>query len=211
VAEVKICGLSSIDALNAALECGARYIGLVFYPRSPRHLALAHASALARRARDRAEIVALTVDASDQDLDAIREAVAPDWIQAHGNESPARTAMLKSYARRGVIKALGVARAEDLAQAAAFEAAADMLMFDAKPAVSALPGGNAQAFDWTILSGRRFSRPWMLAGGLTPDNVAEAIHISGAALVDVSSGVESAPGLKDAAKIRSFLAAARSA
>jgi phosphoribosylanthranilate isomerase len=211
MAQTKICGLTNIDGLNAALEGGARFVGLVFYPRSPRHVTLAHGAALARRARDRAEIVALTVDASDQELDAIREAVAPDWIQAHGSESPARTAMLKAYAKRGVIKALGVARAEDLSAAADYEPVADLLLFDAKPAGAALPGGNAQAFDWTILSGRRFARPWLLAGGLTPDNVAEAIRVSGAALVDVSSGVESAPGLKDPAKIRSFLAAAHAA
>jgi phosphoribosylanthranilate isomerase len=211
MAEVKICGISSIDGLNAALEGGARFVGLVFHPRSPRHVALAHAAALARRARERAEIAALTVDATDQELEAIRDAIAPDWIQAHGNESPARTAMLKAYAKRGVIKAIGVARAEDLNEARAFEPVADMLMFDAKAPANALPGGNALAFDWTMLSGRRFGRPWMLAGGLNPDNVGEAIRISGASIVDVSSGVESAPGLKDAARIRSFLAAAQSA
>ena len=209
MADSKICGITSADALDAALAGGARYVGLVFCPRSPRHVAMAHAGALARRVKGRAEVVAVTVNAGDELLAEIAEKVAPDWIQAHGDESPARTAQLRQFAQRGVIKALGIARAEDFAQAAAFEPAAEMLLFDAKPPPGGLPGGNALAFDWAILAGRRFGRPYFLSGGLNPANVAEAIAASGANLVDVSSGVESAPGLKDAGLIAQFLAAAR--
>ena len=209
MAEAKICGITSADALDAALAGGARSSGLVFFPKSPRHVAMAHAAALARRAKGRAEVVAVTVNADDEMLAEIAAKVAPDWIQAHGEESPARTAQLRQFAGRGVIKALGIARAEDFAQTAAFEPAAEMLLFDAKPPPGGLPGGNALAFDWAILAGRRFGRPWFLSGGLSPGNVAEAITASGAALVDVSSGVEAAPGLKDPLRIAQFLAAAR--
>lgn len=209
MAQAKICGIKDAAALDAAVEGGARFVGLVFFPKSPRHLPLDEAMALAQRARGRVEIVALTVDASDQQLEAIASAIRPDWLQAHGAESPARLAAMRRYAANGVIKAMGIARSADLAQAAAYEQAADMLLFDAKPPPGGLPGGNAAAFDWPILSGRRFSRPWLLAGGLTAANVAEAISASGADLVDVSSGVESAPGLKDPLLIAQFLAAAR--
>lgn len=209
MAQTKICGITDTAAMDAAITGGARFIGLVFFTKSPRHLSLESAAALAERARGRAEIVAVTVDADDALLGAIARAVRPDWVQAHGSEGPARVAELRRFAGRGVIKALGIARSEDLAQAAAFEPAADMLLFDAKAPPGGLPGGNAAAFDWKILAGRRFSRPWLLSGGLTPENVAEAIAASEAALVDVSSGVESAPGLKDAVKIAEFLAAAR--
>jgi phosphoribosylanthranilate isomerase len=206
---VKICGLSTPDTLDAALDGGARYVGFVFFPKSPRHVGFEQAATLAQRARGRAEIVAVTVDASDEQLGLIRDAMRPDYIQAHGSESPARTAQLRAFAAKGVIKALGVSRSEDLSQAAAFAPAADLLLFDAKPPPGGLPGGNALAFDWKILAGQRFARPWLLSGGLTPENVAEAIAASGAGAVDVSSGVESGPGLKDRAKIEAFLAAAR--
>jgi phosphoribosylanthranilate isomerase len=160
------------------------------------------------RARGRVETVIVTVDADDASLHDI-SALRPDWIQLHGQESPQRTAHARRFAQLGVIKALGVARAEDLAAAAAYEPAADLLMFDAKPPPgAALPGGNALAFDWGLLAGRRFARPWMLSGGLNPGNVREAITTSGAALLDVSSGVESRPGLKDPALVAQFLAAA---
>lgn len=209
MAHAKICGVNTLDALDAALAGGARFVGLVFFPKSPRHLPLERAATLAAHARGRADIVALTVDADDTLLGDLARAVRPDWVQAHGSESPSRTDSLKRFAAKGVIKALGIARSEDLAAAAAYEPAADMLLFDAKPPPRGLPGGNAAAFDWKILAGRRFTRPWLLAGGLTPENVREAITASGAALVDVSSGVEAAPGLKDAQKIAAFLAAAR--
>ncbi len=209
MAEAKICGIRDVAALDAALTHGARFIGLVFFAKSPRHVSFDAAATLAARARGRADIVAVTVDAEDDLLAQIARAVRPDWVQAHGGESPARTAALTAFASKGVIKALGLARAADLGSAGAFEAAADMLLFDAKPPPGGLPGGNAAAFDWGILKGRAFSRPWLLSGGLTPQNVREAIDASGAGLVDVSSGVESAPGLKHPGRIAEFLAAAR--
>jgi phosphoribosylanthranilate isomerase len=211
MAEAKICGITDATALDAALDGGARFVGFVVYPKSPRHLARDRLAALAERARGRAEIVVVTVDADEELLAAVAAYARPDWIQLHGSESPGKTAQARQYARRGLIKALGVARSEDLAQAAAYEPVADMLMFDAKPPPGGLPGGNAMAFDWQILAGRRFGRPWLLSGGLTPANVAEAISVSGAAVVDVSSGVEAAPGLKDPLKIAEFLVASRSA
>ena len=210
MAETKICGVTDARALNAALAGGARMIGLVFFAKSPRNLALPDAAALADKARGRAEIVAVTVDADDGTLGAIADVVQPDWIQAHGSESPLRIGGMKYFARKGVIKALALARSEDLAQAASFESVADMLLFDAKaPPDADRPGGNAHSFDWAMLAGRRFSRPWLLSGGLTPENVGDAIRISGAGLVDVSSGVEASPGLKDPSRIAAFLAAAR--
>lgn len=211
MAQAKICGVNSTEALDAALVGGARMIGLVFFAKSPRHLAFDKAAALAARARGKAEIVAVTVDAPDALLEDIRAAAAPDWVQAHGAENPARLTAMRRFAGRGIIKALGVSRSADLAAAAAFAGSADMFLFDAKaPEGADRPGGNALAFDWKILSGQRFSRPWLLSGGLHAENVREAVTASGASLVDVSSGVESAPGLKDAQKISQFLAAARS-
>lgn len=209
MAEAKICGVTEARALDAALAGGARYLGFVVYPKSPRHLSRDKLAALADRARGKAEIVAVTVDADDELLSLIQHHAKPDWIQLHGSEPPAMVAHARQYARAGVIKALGVARREDLAQAGAYEKVAEMLMFDAKPAPGGLPGGNAAAFDWRILAGASFSRPWMLSGGLSPANVQEAIAASGAAMVDVSSGVESAPGLKDPIRIAQFLAATR--
>jgi phosphoribosylanthranilate isomerase len=211
MADAKICGITTGEALDAALAGGARYVGFVVYPRSPRHLGRDKLAALAERARGRAEIVVVTVDADEDILSGIAAYARPDWIQLHGRESPALVAQARQYARIGLIKALGVARSADLAQAAAFEPVADMLLFDAKPPPGAPPGGNAAAFDWQILAGKRFSRPWLLSGGLHAGNVGAAISASGASLVDVSSGVESAPGLKHPGKIAEFLAAARSA
>lgn len=209
MADAKICGLTTADALDAAIEGGARFVGFVQFPKSPRHLARDALAALMARARARVETVIVTVDADDALLGEIG-ALKPDWIQLHGSESPHRTGQARAFAQRGVIKALGVARAEDLSVAAAYEPAAEMLLFDAKPPPgAALPGGNALAFDWGLMAGRRFERPWMLSGGLNPANVREAITASGAALVDVSSGVESRPGLKDAALVAQFLAAAK--
>jgi len=208
MAEVKICGVTTTEALDAALAGGARFVGFVMFPSSPRHLPRDKLAALMARARGRAETAIVTVDADDAALAEIA-ALRPDWIQLHGAESPARVAEARRHASRGAIKALGIARPADLAAAAAYEPVADMLLFDAKPPPGGLPGGNAVAFDWPILAGRKFARPWLLSGGLTPENVGEAIKASGAAMVDVSSGVESAPGLKDPDRIAKFLAAAR--
>ncbi len=211
MAEAKICGINDARALDAAIDGGARFVGFVVYPKSPRHVGRDKLAALAERARGRAEIVVVTVDADEELLTAVAAYARPDWIQLHGKEKPGQVAQARQYARLGLIKAIGVARSTDLAQAAAYEPVAEMLLFDAKPPSGGLPGGNALAFDWQILAGQRFSRPWLLSGGLTPRNVAEAISASGAGLVDVSSGVEGAPGLKDPTKIAEFLAAVRSA
>lgn len=211
MAEAKICGITDARALDAAINGGARFVGFVVYPKSPRHLSRDKLAALADRARGQVETVVVTVDADEELLAAVAAYARPDWIQLHGGESPGKTAQARQYAQRGLIKAIGVARPEDLAQAAVYEQVAEMLMFDAKPPPGGLPGGNAMAFDWQILAGRRFGRSWMLSGGLTPANVAEAISASGAAVVDVSSGVETSPGLKDPLKIAEFLAAAHSA
>jgi len=212
MAEAKICGVTTPDALDAALAGGARYVGFVLHAKSPRLLKLDAAKPLFERARSRTDTVAVIANAP---MDRFRELAAvlqPDWIQAHGDEEPAQLAALRPLARKGVIKALGVATAADFAQIARFTEVANMFLFDAKPPAGAdRAGGHGAAFDWTILAGRRFPRPWFLSGGLHAENVREAIQTSGAGLVDVSSGVESAPGLKDPARIAAFLSAAHSA
>lgn len=209
MADAKICGITTPDALDAAIAGGARYVGFVVYPSSPRHAARDTLAALSQRARGRAEIVAVTVDANDELLQLVYDYAQPDWIQLHGRESPGQVANARRFAHHGVIKAIGVAERADLTQAAAYAQVADLLMFDAKPPPGGLPGGNALAFDWGVLADQTLPKPWFLSGGLTPENVREAIAASGAALVDVSSGVESAPGLKDPARIAQFLAAVR--
>ena len=204
---VKICGLTSPAAIDAAVSAGAVYGGLVFHPNSPRNLALDQARALADHMRGRLKIVTLIVDMDDAGIEALVNMVGPDFLQLHGNESARRTAYIRGKFGVPVIKALPVAEPADLAVAAEYES--DMLMFDARPPKGAArPGGHGAAFDWKILSGRTFTKPWFLAGGLTPGNVARAIELSGAKQVDVSSGVESAPGVKDAALIRDFIQAA---
>lgn len=206
---VKICGLNAPDAITAAAT--AEFAGFIFFPRSPRHVEPAAAGTLAARLPARVKRVAVTVDADDAAIDAIVAGLSPDFIQLHGRETPARAQEIRARLGVGTIKALSVSEPDDLAAAAAFAGAVDWLLFDAKPPrrPDALPGGNAVSFDWTILAGRRFARPWMLSGGLDPDNVAAAIATSGATAVDVSSGVESAPGRKDPRRIAAFLAAAR--
>jgi phosphoribosylanthranilate isomerase len=207
---VKICGLTSPDAIDAAAGAGAVYGGLVFHPRSPRFVVLGQARLLAERMRGRLKSVALITDMDDAAIAELVKTVAPEFLQLHGSESAQRTAEIRARFGLPVIKALPVAEASDLAVASDYEKVADMLMFDAKPPKGAMrPGGHGAAFDWKILSGRSFARPWFLAGGLDPDNVARAIALSGAELVDVSSGVESAPGVKDAARIHAFVDAAR--
>ena len=208
---VKICGLTSADAVDATVRAGAAYGGLVFHPKSPRFVALEQARALAERMRGRLKIVALIADMDDAGIDAIVKTVRPDFLQLHGAETVQRTADIRGRFGLPVIKALPVAEAGDLAVAATYEKFADMLMFDAKPPKGAdRAGGHGAAFDWQILAGRTFTKPWFLAGGLNPDNVARAVELSGATQVDVSSGVESAPGVKDAVKINAFTTAANS-
>ncbi|SOB92622.1 phosphoribosylanthranilate isomerase [Rhodobacter maris] len=208
----KICGLKTPADVAAAHEAGAGYVGLVFFPRSPRHLELSDARELALSVPMGLAKVALVVDAEDALIDAITAAVPLDMLQLHGRESPARVAELRARTGLPVMKAVGVAEAADLAAIADYEAVADQILVDAKaPKGAALPGGNGLAFDWRLIAGRDWLRPWMLAGGLTPETVAEAVRLTGATQVDVSSGVESAPGVKDAAKIAAFVAAARGA
>lgn len=206
----KICGLKTPADVEAAAAAGAGYIGLVFFPRSPRHLEIAQARDLALAAPVGLAKVALVVDADDAALEAISDAVPLDMLQLHGRESPARVAAVKARFGLPVMKAVGVAEAADLAAIADYEAVADQILIDAKaPKGAALPGGNGLAFDWRLIAGRVWQRPWMLAGGLTPENVRDAVRLTGARQVDVSSGVESAPGVKEAARIAAFVAAAQ--
>lgn len=206
--EAKICGLNDPAGVAAALRGQARYLGFVFFAKSPRNVSPERAAALAAPAAGRADTVAVTVDPDDEALAIIAATLKPDWIQLHGREDPTRAAAVARYARKGVIKAIGVARIEDLAVADRYTTAVAALMFDAKaPEGANLPGGNGAAFDWQMLGGLKFARPWFLSGGLTAENVAEAVRASGAGAVDVSSGVESAPGVKDPVRIARFLTA----
>ena len=208
----KICGLTTPETLDAALAGGAAFVGAVAFPRSPRHLEPTHAATLFERARGKARIVAVTVDADDLLLTTLALILKPDLIQLHGSETPERARQVRNLTGAGVIKALPVRTADDLAAAADWEDADDHLMFDARPPEgSDLPGGVGARFDWSLLAGRSFRRPWFLAGGLDPDNVAEAVRQTGAPAVDVSSGVETAPGVKDPGLIAAFLEATRSA
>lgn len=210
---IKICGLSSAETVAAALAAGADMLGFVFYEPSPRHLACDAAAALARDIAGRAEKVALTVDADDARLGAIVEALDPQWLQLHGAESPARVRAVRARFGRPVVKAVKVASAADIAGAAAYEGAADMLLYDARApeGAGALPGGNGVRFDWALLAGNRPGLPAMLSGGLDADNVAAAIRLVRPDAVDVSSGVERAPGEKDPERIARFVARARGA
>ncbi|MDR3408764.1 MAG: phosphoribosylanthranilate isomerase [Methylovirgula sp.] len=209
---VKICGLSTPETLAAALAAGADMVGFVHFPKSPRHVPLAGAAALAGAVGGRARKVLLTVDAGDDLLVEAIAAFQPDILQLHGQEPPARVAALRAKFARPVMKAIGLAVAADLARIADYEAVADLLLFDAAPPNAAsLPGGNGRAFDWALLRGRRFAKPWLIGGGLSPENVGQAIAATGAPGVDVSSGVESARGVKDIGKIASFVAAVRAA
>ncbi len=205
----KICGLSAPEHVRAAVEAGAGYVGFVFFPKSPRNVTAADAAELAHLVPAGVAKVALVVNATDEELDAITSTVPLDMLQLHGKESPDRVAQVRARYGLPVMKAIGVAEAEDLAAIDLYSDVADQLLIDAKPPRNAeLPGGNGLAFDWRLLAGRKYwRRPWMLAGGLTPENVAEAVRMTGAQQVDVSSGVESAPGEKDAALIKAFAAA----
>jgi phosphoribosylanthranilate isomerase len=209
---VKICGLRTEADVAAAVAAGAAYAGFVFFPKSPRHLTLDAARTLAFAAPSGLAKVALTVDADDAALDAMTEAVPLDMLQLHGHESPDRVAEVRARYGLPVMKAIGVADEGDLAALLDYSTVADQLLIDAKPPRNAaLPGGNGLSFDWRLVAQRRWLRPWMLAGGLTPENVAEAIRLTNARQVDVSSGVESAPGVKDAGRMAAFVAAANAA
>ena len=214
MADVKICGIKTIEDLAAVSTAGARWVGFVFYPKSPRHLSVEDARRLRQAVEDiedktatRPLIVALTVDADDAQLQDIVDAARPDFIQCHGQETPERISAIKSRFGVSVMKAIRVKNADTLSSARAYDGHADMMLFDSAPVDADLPGGTGHAFDWGLMAAWQGTTPWMLAGGLTPENVAQAITISGANAVDVSSGVETAPGNKDHAAIHRFVSA----
>ena len=207
---IKICGLSTPDALDAALDAGADMVGFVFFEPSPRHLGLGAARTLGERVRGRAKKVALTVDASDDELARLIEALAPDLLQLHGRETPERVVVVRTRFGLPVMKALPIARREDLAPIRIYDKLVDRILFDARaPREATRPGGLGQPFDWHLLENLDQNLSFMLSGGLDAANVAEALEITRAPAVDVSSGVERAPGVKDPDKIRAFIRAAR--
>jgi phosphoribosylanthranilate isomerase len=210
---IKICGLSTPETLDAALSAGADWVGFVRFPRSPRHVDLDVGRDLSGQAKGRALRVVLLVDAEDADIADALTALDPDLLQLHGHETPQRVAAIRAAFGRPVVKALGVADPSDLAALDSYGGAADHLLLDAKPprGQGALPGGNGLSFDWRLLVGLDPGLPFMLSGGLNPDNVAEAIRLTGTRAVDVSSGVEVRPGIKDPGKIEAFVKAARAA
>ena len=207
---VKICGVTSQQLMRDVGNAGAQYAGLVFFEKSPRNLSLDKARSIALEAPTGLAKVALVVNPSDRFLDSLTTTVPLDMIQLHGSETPQRVSEIKQKTGLPVMKAIGVAEQDDLKKLDVYATVADQLMVDAKPAKDAiLPGGNGSAFDWSLLQGRRWTGPWMLAGGLNPENVAQAIAITGAQQIDVSSGVEIRPGEKDKQKINAFVRAAQ--
>ena len=207
---VKICGVTSQQLMRDVGNAGAQYAGLVFFEKSPRNLSLDKARSIALEAPTGMAKVALLVNPSDRFLDSLTTTVPLDMIQLHGSETPERVSEIKQKTGLPVMKAIGVAEKDDLKKLDVYATVADQLMVDAKPAKDAiLPGGNGYAFDWSLLQGRRWTGPWMLAGGLNPENVAQAIAITGAQQIDVSSGVEIRPGEKDKQKINAFVRAAQ--
>ncbi|MEJ8474966.1 phosphoribosylanthranilate isomerase [Roseibium algae] len=209
---IKICGLSTEETVQAALDAGADMIGLVFFPKSPRHVGLSEACKLADMARGKADIVALTVNMDLDGLSRINELVAPDWFQFHGSETPEACAAAKVMYKKKIMKAVAISEAADLEQAVFYSIVCDRILFDAKPPEdSDVPGGNGVSFDWTLLKGLDLAKPFMLSGGLNASNVAEAIALSGTTAIDASSGIEREKGVKDSELIRAFVATARSA
>ncbi|MBB1249475.1 phosphoribosylanthranilate isomerase [Rhizobium sp. G21] len=210
--DIKICGLKTEEAVDHAVRLGATHIGFIFFEKSPRHIEPADAGRLADRVRGRAEIVSVSVNADDDDLDELIAMIKPDILQLHGTESPDRVLTVKAMTGLPVMKALSVSTSEDLARIEPYDGLANRYLFDAKPPKgSELPGGNGVSFDWSLLTALDPSVDYMLSGGLTKDNVGEAIRIARPRGIDVSSGVESAPGVKDLAKMDEFFAAVRRA
>jgi len=207
--QVKICGLKTAQSVRDAQEAGAAYLGFNFFAKSPRYVPFDQAARLTQEVRPGVCKVALCVNANDAFIDELLAHVPCDMLQLHGSESPERVVELKARTGLPVMKAIGIAEPDDLDQIPRFAAVVDQLLIDAKaPKGAALPGGNGIAFDWRLLSGRRWAVPWLLAGGLTPENAAEAARLTGATQLDVSSGVETSPGEKDAGLMRSFVTAA---
>ena len=208
---VKICGLANVDDVRACADAGANYLGLVFFEKSPRNITIPAARELALAAPLGLAKVALVVNPSDAELDAITGTVPLDMLQLHGRETPERVAEVKARYGLPVMKAVGIADGDDLPKLESYFGVADQILVDAKPPKGGeLPGGNGLSFDWRLIAGRRWPCPWMLAGGLTPENVAEAVKMTGAKQVDVSSGVEDAPGQKNAELIQKFVQSSRS-
>jgi phosphoribosylanthranilate isomerase len=213
-AGVKICGLRTLETLEAAISAGASHFGMVFFPASPRHIALDDAARLSHAARGRIVSVALVVNAADSEIERIVNAANPDMMQLHGAETPERASQIRKSFGKSVIKAISVGKPGDAERAFAYREAADLILFDAKPlkdGKNVLPGGNGLSFDWRLLAPIRNRMPFMLSGGLNPGNVAEAVRLTSAPIVDVSSGVETAPGEKDSGLIRQFVSAAKDA
>ncbi|MEM9967282.1 MAG: phosphoribosylanthranilate isomerase [Pseudomonadota bacterium] len=209
--QIKICGLTAAQDIDAAAAAGAHYVGFVFFEKSPRYVAPATAATLAQKVPANIRKVGLVVDPSDQFLAELMGQVPLDMVQLHGEETPHRVEAVKSISGRPVMKAVGVSGASDVARLKAYFGVADQILVDAKPPEgSDLPGGNGLTFDWQLIARRDWPIPWMLAGGLTAANVAQAVQLTGAPQVDVSSAVESAPGVKDPARIATFCAAALS-
>jgi phosphoribosylanthranilate isomerase len=208
---VKICGISEEKGLRAAVDAGADFVGFVHFPKSPRHVTLARAAELSGLLPDNIASVVVLVDPDDALLKDIATIVSPKYLQLHGKETPARVADIRTqYPNQKLIKAISVSHESDIVDAHHYESFVDVLMFDTKaPEGAALPGGNGISFNWNILKGFKKNLPWMLSGGLTAENIAEAIRTSGAKMVDVSSGVESQPGVKDTGKIQQFIKAAK--
>ena len=207
---VKICGLATLDDVRACADAGANYMGLVFFEKSPRNISIDAARALALAAPLGLAKVALVVNPSDAELDAITETVPLDMLQLHGKETPERVSEVKARYGLPVMKAVGIADSDDLPKLESYFGVADQILVDAKPPKGGeLPGGNGLSFDWRLIAGRRWPCPWMLAGGLTVENVSEAVRMTGAQQVDVSSGVEDAPGQKSAELIQNFVRASR--
>ena len=210
--DIKICGLSTPETVAAALDAGASHVGFIFFPKSPRNVTPTAAGLLAMAAVERAQAVAVTVDADQAMLDEIFTEMEPDIFQLHGNESPERVADVKARYRRPVMKAFSISTAEDLRKIEPYIGVADRFLFDAKPPKgSELPGGNGVSFDWTLLAGLDPSIDYMLSGGLNAQNIGEALRLANPPGIDISSGVESAPGVKDMALIAEFFAAVRAA
>ena len=207
---VKICGLATVKDVHACAQAGANYMGLVFFEKSPRNISIPAARELSLAAPLGLAKVALVVNPSDAELDAITQTVPLDMIQLHGKETPERVAQVKARYGLPVMKAVGIADADDLPKLESYFGVADQILVDAKPPQGGeLPGGNGLSFDWRLIAGRRWPCPWMLAGGLIPDNVAEAIKMTGTTQVDVSSGVEDAPGIKSPDLIQKFVQSSR--
>jgi len=207
---VKICGLATVDDVRACADADANYMGLVFFEKSPRNITIPAARKLALAAPLGLAKVALVVNPSDAELDAIIATVPLDMVQLHGRETPERVAEVKARFGLPVMKAVGIADGDDLPKLESYFGVADQILVDAKPPKGGeLPGGNGLSFDWRLLAGRRWPCPWMLAGGLTPENVAQAVKMTGAKQVDVSSGVEDAPGQKNAELIQKFVQSSR--